>query len=785
MKHIFRNFVFVLKRFKASSILNILGLSVAFAVFFVIIVQTHYDFSFDGNFEKADNIYLIGQYNPHRDIRRVFTNTQTPKMIAEKYPEVKNYCFMYDSWYNTVTFDVQDEAGNKHKYEESVTRASEGFLEIFTPKIIAGDARQAFTEHNKAMLTKSLAQKFFGNADPLGKVISYHNSNNPITIVAVCEDFPDNCSLSSKIYMMQSEHVEGEWSYTSYLEIADGGRDKILNSLNSNEAFREEQGENLQEEQDNDKWLFELTALRDIHLKYPAKGKGSLTTTVSLLAVGILLLIISYINFVNFTVSMAPVRLKSLNIRRIMGENTLFQKFSIAMESVFMSLLAVLISILFIHYLSISVVKEFFQANILLSENLGLFMLMAGWGLIMGFVAGIYPALYSTAFKPAMVLNGSFLVSTGSKMLKNTLIVVQFVSAIILVIVAGFIKVQHDYMQDKSWKTRKENIVHIPLNQLNEPRVFESELKKNPDIFDVTFAEYLPGAPRMMGWNTGIDDTPVNMTVWPVHDNYLQFFGINIVEGSNFERSDISAKRHKMIVNQTLVKKHGFSNDIIGKEITFFGNKIEIIGIMEDFNFESLREPVRPMSLIIGRNFSNRVSKMFVKINGQNTAKALEYIRETYKQFSRENEPIEITYLDETFNQLYKQENNLAKLISIFGLVTIIVTIMGVYGLTLFNVKSKRKTIAIHKIHGASIMEVITLLNRDFIIQFAIAYIVAVPLTYIIVNRWLENFAYKTPIHWWIFVAGGLFVFIITALTVSWQSYKAAITNPVDGIKNG
>jgi putative ABC transport system permease protein len=151
------------------------------------------------------------------------------------------------------------------------------------------------------------------------------------------------------------------------------------------------------------------------------------------------------------------------------------------------------------------------------------------------------------------------------------------------------------------------------------------------------------------------------------------------------------------------------------------------------------------------------------------------------KQFS--SEPIEITFLDDTLHQLYKQENNLAKLISIFGLITIIVTVMGVYGLILFNVKSKRKTIAIHKIHGASIMEVIMMLNRNFIIQFAIAYIVAIPLAYIIVNRWLENFAYKTPVHWWIFVAGGILVFIITVLTVIWQSYKAASANPADSIK--
>jgi putative ABC transport system permease protein len=744
---------------------------VAFAVFFVIIVQIRYDFGFDRNFEKANNIYLLTKYLPHRDVRYGNTNTSTPKTIAERFPEIKNYCFM-NEWNKNTKFDIQDETGNKHEYNGLVTYASEGLLDIFTPKIIIGNARQAFTEDHKAMLSESVAKKFFGNQDPLGKTFSYHDTNNLITVVAVCEDFPDNCSLNNGIYMMQRENIDSEWSYSSYLEISDGGRDKILDALNSEESLREQDGEK--------GWLFELTALPDIHLKFPAKGKGSLSTTVSLFAIGILLLIIAYINFINFAVSMAPVRLKSLNIRRIMGENSLFLKFSITMEAVFISLIAVLVSILFIHYFGVSVVKEFFQAEISFSNNFVLFILIAGCFLIMGFVAGVYPALYSTAFKPAMALSGSFSVSTGSKMLKNTLIVIQFASAVILVIVSGFIKVQHDYMQDKSWGIKKENVVYLQQNLGGNLQIFETELKKNPDIYDITYTSFLPGTEQTMGWGRIFEGIAVNMNVWPVYHNYLQFFGINIVEGSDFEEGDRYGSG-KMIFNQTFVKKYDFP-DIIGKEIGGFDEQCKIVGIMEDFNFESLREPVRPIAFVIGKNYINRLGTMLVKINGQNTVKVLDYMQDLCKQFS--SKPVEITFLDEILHQLYKQENNLAKLISIFGLITIIVTVMGVYGLILFNVKSKRKTIAIHKIHGASITEVITMLNRDFIIQFVIAYIIAVPLAYIIVNRWLENFAYKTPIHWWIFLAGGLLVFIIMLLTVSWQSYKAASTNPVDGIKH-
>jgi putative ABC transport system permease protein len=333
-----------------------------------------------------------------------------------------------------------------------------------------------------------------------------------------------------------------------------------------------------------------------------------------------------------------------------------------------------------------SVVREFVQANVSLSENVGLFLLMSGFFLIMGFIAGIYPAFYSTAFKPAMVLSGSFSFSTGSKMLKNTLIVIQFAAAILLVIVSWFIKMQHDYMQDKSWGIRKENVVYLSLRQLNELQTVSTELKRNPDIFDVTYTEFLPGASIMMTWgNIELEGVEIDMTVWPVYENYLQFFEIILAEGRNFERDDRRGSR-KMIVNQTFMKKYNFKfEDIAGKEMDIFGeDKCEIIGVMEDFNFESLREPVRPIAFVMGTNYTRRLTTMLIKINDQNTTKTFDYIHGLCKQFS--SEPVEIAFLDDNLHQLYKQEDNLAKLISIFGIITIIVTIMGVYGLILFNV---------------------------------------------------------------------------------------------------
>jgi putative ABC transport system permease protein len=358
---------------------------------------------------------------------------------------------------------------------------------------------------------------------------------------------------------------------------------------------------------------------------------------------------------------------------------------------------------------------------------------------------------------------------------------------IFLIVVSGFIRIQHDYLQNKSWGIDKENVIYFWIGALGENlKTFEDELRKNPDIYDIAYTGNIPGYVGMT-WGRSFENKQIYATVWPVSSDFLRFFGVEILEGRNFEKEDTEG-REKMIFNQTFVKTYNFEN-IVGKQIPGLNQSGEtndmadIVGIAEDINFESLREPIKPMAFITGKQYdADWIHQMFVRINGQNIAKTFDYIRNTLKKFT--DADIWINVLEEAHHRLYRQENDLAKLISIFGLLTIVVAIMGVYGMILFNAKSKRKLIALHKVNGASKIDVILLLNHGFLIQFVIAYIIAVPLAYIVVRRWLENFAYQTPIHWWVFVASGLLVFLITVFTVSWQSYRAASINPIEAIKS-
>jgi putative ABC transport system permease protein len=770
MKLILRNFIIVLKRFKTSSILNILGLAIAYAVFFMIAVQVHYDLSFDRNFEKADSIFLYSRIIPDFEYIRTKTNSIEPKECAERYPEVKNFCYLM-RWEGV---SIKDSTGNVAYSALPVFEVSIGFIDMFKPKIIAGDAGQALTVDDKVMLTESVAKQLFGNTDPLGKTFLYWDQ--PVTVVAVCADFPDNCSMENGIYMRAREVHPSNFIFTSYLKLNPENREKLLKSLNEDKY--------IQREWNKDKnWQFELTPLRDIYFHFPLEGKqkGSLTATISLLAIGILLLIVSYINFLNFSIAMAPMRLKSFNIRRIFGESPFALKLSIVMEAVFLSFIAFLVSVLIVNFMNTEALKDFFSANLSVSQNWNLVILTGIISLTAGLLAGIYPAFYSTSFSPAMAVSGSFAVSQHSKWLKNILVTTQFVTAIFLVTVTFFISMQHDYMKNKNWNINTENMLYFnAMTARMQVDDIIRELKRNPDITDITVCSHFPGEQSLLNNQGLFGGITVDLPTWYVPLNFIDFFGINILEGRMFDEND----KNKMIVNQTFLNEYNLDrNNIIGK-IFDDGDDTEVIGIMEDFNFQSLHEPVKPLALmpIYWQNMGRYNNWIFIRTTGQNTLKTMDYCHDVWKKFS--NNFFDIRSMDKTLDDLYRKENNLAKLVSTCGAIAIIVAIMGLYGLILFNAKSKRKMIALHKVNGASKIDVILLLNHDFLMQFVVAYIVAVPIAYYVVNRWLENFAYKTPIHWWVFVAGGLLVFLITVFTVSWQSYKAASVNPIEAIKS-
>jgi len=775
MKAIFQNFFFVLKRFKTSSILNILGLSVAFAVFSVTMIQVHYDFSYDCNFKKSDHIYQFTQRFADGG-RGITMTTPLAKEMSDVFPEIKSYCLTTFS--GETVFDIPDRSGNKLKKTEKITHSTIGMLKVFTPEIIAGDARPALTEKNKAMISESTAHKFFGDANPLGQTIYLHFEKTPLTITAVYKDFPKNCSLANGIFTYLPNDLPYNYNYKGYFEVLPTDVNKLLKKLNGKKRYGEQISQRISDPQRKVKG--DLTLLSKMHFySLEASGEGSITTTLSLLAIGILTLIIAYINFMNFSIAMAPARVRGLNIQKILGANSRKLKFAIASEASLFSFISFVIALLLVSLIKDSSINEYFSANLSLQQNIGVLALTGISSIALGLLFGFYPAHYISSFQPAVALSGSFSVSGKSMKLRNVLITLQFISAMTLIIISAFINIQNNYMQTYSWGIQKENIVYVPYGQLKiKMKTFGDELKKDPQILDCTASQFIPGDVGMM-WGRDFEGKQVSAVIWPVQPDFLRFFGVKVLEGRDFTETDTIRGKQAFIFNQKF-QKNFHLKEIVGKVFSGFDNSLTIAGIAKNINFSSLRDTIQPMGFA---TFDESwMHWYFIKITGKNTPASIDYIKKTWEKYS--DEDFKLKFLDQSMDDLYKNETNLAKLISLFGLITIVIAIMGVYGLIVFNARYKSKEIALRKVNGASVKEIMLMLNRSVLIQLLIAFVVSVPLAYYVVHRWLQQFAYKTPVYWWIFLLAGLLVFGITLVTVSWQSYNAATANPVDAIKN-
>jgi putative ABC transport system permease protein len=772
MKAIFRNFFFVLKRFKTSSILNILGLSVAFAVFSVTMIQVYYDFSFDRNFKKSDRIYEFSQRLSEGE-RGITMPTPLAKEMSDVFPEIKDYCLT--SFSGESTFDIPGKNETMMNKTENITHATVGLLNVFTPEIIAGDARRALTEKNKALISESTARKFFGNDNPLGKTINMHFEKTSLTVTAVYKDFPKNCSLTNGIFVYLPDDEPSNFNYKGYFEVFPKDLNKLLGKLNGKKFYGEQISQRISKPEL--KITGDFTLLPKMHFYFlEQSGSGSLTTTLSLLAIGILTLVIAYINFLNFSIAMAPARVRGLNIQKILGAKLRTLRFAIAAEASLFSILSFVIALFLVYILKSSSIYEYFSADLSLQNNWHTLLVIGCSAIVFGLIFGLYPARYVTSFQPAVALSGSFSLSGKSMKLRNVLITLQFIFAITLIIVSTFIRIQNSYMQNYSWGIQKENIVYVPYGQLKiKMKSFGDELKKDPHVLDYTASQFLPGEVGM-SWGRDFEEKQVTATIWPVHSNFLRFFGVKIMEGRDLLETDSIG--HGLIFNQSFLKKYALKG-IIGKNFNGFGI-CTIIGVAKNINFSSLRDSIQPMAFTILND--EWTHWFFIKITGKDTPETIKFIKKTWEKYS--DDDFNLKFLNQSMNDLYKNESNLAKLISIFGLVIIVIAIMGVYGLIVFNARYKSKEIALRKVNGASVKEIMLMLNRNVLIQLSIAYIVAVPFAYYIVHRWLEQFAYKTPVYWWVFLLAGLLILVITVITVSWQSHKASTANPVDAIKN-
>ena len=786
MNLLFRNFWNTLRRYKVASILNILGLSIAFAAFAILMMQVVYHLGHDKFHSNYDRIYRIESYDSDENSYYPFLERPTLEKMAEAVPGIRTLGILDDSGKGYFALDPAERVYN---VIEAVNEINPLLLEVFDFRITAGSADNFRTDRH-ILMPESMAERLFPGENPIGQdMVPYGSDSLLYEVAAVYRDFPDNSILGNHIYRNMGERDidnKNVQSYSAFIVLApDASLRDVRDQLET--LYRETWNvpDDYPYQTIRLSSLSELRYSRDV--QYDWVKKSNKAVVYALLFIAFLIVVIASINFVNFSTSLVPVRIRSINTKKVMGGSQRSIRISLIMESVLISFLSGLIAILVVHFVSVTGLSAYLQANITLGQNGGIIGLMLSVSLISGLLAGIYPAWYTTSFAPALVLKGSFGLSPTGRRLRLILISFQYVISLTLIMVAFFIREQNEYIRNFPIGFDQQNVLVTPISHdvYKKGDVFVNELLKNPDIRHVAFSSgaIVSDSKGMWGGFKYKEHEDFTLSMMWVSPDFIETLGLKLSAGRGFLPED-TEKRMTLIPNETARNMYDLE---LNDEIPVQGLRPQMVGFVEDFHFQPLHYAVQPLALAMRRGDTPLGSwelTAYFRVNTTNIPQTIEYIRNTIAgmgTLSREN--IHIDFLDQSIGNLYRQEQDLSVLITLFSLFTIFISLIGVFGLVLFEAQYRRKEIGIRKVHGATIAEILRLLNNGFVKIVLICFVIAVPVSYYAMKKWLEGFAYQSPIHWWIFAVALMMVLAITLLTVTLQSYRAATENPANSIK--
>lgn len=778
----FRSFIHLFGRYKTATLLNLAGLTVAFAAFMLLMMQVRYELGYDRQYAAADRIYRIEVKfvkNSRGDLWSIWLNRMTGETLVRS-------CAGIDAggawgWFPTGCYDPNKGRSSAMGLPRG-GRVSPALLDLFEFEIVAGDTSR-FREPNTVMISESHALAMFGRVDPIGRMLALEGNDEaagPQRIVAVYRDFPKNSTVRNGIFADIRDYLQNEPgnSSTNYYVRLGRTADKTEVESDMTRVVREISGDSLA--------TARLTNLHDVYYVSDCyqddnAAKGRLTTTYSLLSVALLIVLVAAVNFVNFSVALVPLRIRGINTRKIFGCRASVLRRGMLTDAVLLSLIAFLLSLAIVFALRTTSFAGLLSGGISFAPYPFLLPLSLGVALMTGLLAGLYPAFYSTSFNTAMVVKGSFGSSVSGRRLRLGLISVQFVISITLIVAALFVRGQNEYMRRFDVGFDRENIVSaaLPVQAAKKGDVLAGQLLKHSDIADVTFAAGLIVGNQQMGWGRVYKEQMIQFHCYPVAGNFLSFFGIDVVEGRGFRKSDeLKTEGGTIVFNRTAQRMYDIT---VGDRLSsYYEEQADIVGIVKDFNFKTLQYPVGPLALYLSHVYPT--GRMFVKFRGE-IGPVMEYIRLAVRELDPGALPLKIEFLDEAIGDLYQKENDLSALLTLFSLLAVLISVVGVFGLVLFETQYRRREIGLRKVHGATVGEILRMFNRTYVLIVLACFVAAAPLGWYAVSRWLDGFAYKAPVVWWIFAVALLLVLAVTVLTITLQSYRTARENPVRSIK--
>jgi putative ABC transport system permease protein len=789
MKTILRNFLFVIKRFKMATFLNVAGLTVASTAFIVLMMQVGFEYNYDRMHPTSDRIYRVSVNR--EGYWGVIHSRGFTEVVMHSSPHIEAATLLNP--YNPgIYFSVLRE-GEKTGFKEAVTTCSPDIVKVFDFPVIQGDAA-CLEEPEKVIIPLSLAQKLFGDKPAIGEVLHaeeriWTKSGDNFTVGAVYKDFPANTQLKNTLYTAMDadydiNNFDGVNFFCYLLLDSPSSKDNVADSFNASFDFEKiswGSGE-------GDKLQLSLTPLTDVYFQKEGQNQGTVKsgskeTSLILTAIAFMIVIIAAINFTNFSTALAPMRIRSINTQKVLGSDNRILRTGFLLEAVALSLFSFALSLLIIYFLERTAFLSFIEADLQLLNNLPAVCIAGTFFLLIGLIAGIYPAYYMTSFPPALVLKGNFGLSPKGKGLRTALIGFQFVVSIGLIIASLFIQLQQRYMQQYTVGFDKDQIAiaRLDFNMYRNHRdSYVNKLKSFTGIEDVAFAREKLGSQDVYSTYSFLyEGNWVQYYRLDVSYNFLSVMGIPVIEGREPGASDELAGKPVYVFNKMARDNYNVQTGL--QNLFGDSSQDEVLGFTDNVKFRSLREEDHNFAFTINSRSNLPVSYIRLKA-GTDYFAAVEHIRKSIAEIDP-GYPVETEFYDTIFNALYQREEKMNKTISSFGLLAIVISVVGVFGLVVFETQFRRKEIGIRKVMGASIENIIMMFNKTYMYIVCISFVLAAPLGYYGVTRWLENFAYKTPLYWWVFAIAFLIVAGITLLTVTYRNWQAAKANPVDSIK--
>ena len=794
-----------INRNKFYAALNITGLSVGIAAAIFILLYIQDELSYDKYNEKADRIYRIESHFTINNKNDNFAIVPVPMGPALKleFPEVEEFTRLFDAG-NTLF-----RAGNKEYYENNFFFADSTVFDIFTYNFILGDPKSALTEPRTVVLTGKIAKKYFGDENPMGKIL-ISGSGRSYKVTGVIENLPGNThlkfdalisgvSIAEDVGVDEFNSLEPKkfWNIGVYTYL-------LLHENSSMQSIHDKFGQFYEKymkpvgDQINAGFNLLSTPLVETHFRKglgAEKPTGNMSYIYIFAAVGIFILLIAAINYMNMATARSANRSKEIGIRKVSGayKAQLIRQF--IGESIVLSLAAMLVAILIVTLL----LPEFNNLtgktlNFSLSSNPLTFLAIVVLALLVGLFSGSYPAFYLSSFAPVKVLKGNMRNnSKGTGVFRRVLVVIQFFIAIVMIIGTIAVSNQLHFLKNKDLGFDKKNLVVMEIQDTafrNKADIFKKELLNSPDILSVTNSTGVPGR---INWIQVLkfeqEDQMEDHTVILAQTDYdfAKTMGFEFVQGRDFDENMGTDKDEAVIINETAVKEFGWEDNPIGKKIHYgweldgTGGKIlKVIGVVKDFHFKSLHNKIEPVIFFISPKPRFMVT---CRINGDNRKEALAFIEQKWNEFNARR-PFDYKFLDESMDDMYRAEEKIGIIFRIATILTIFIALLGLLGLSSFIAEQRTKEIGIRKVVGASVGNIINLLFREFALLIFIAFIIAAPLAWWRLNIWMESgFVYHQPVQLTSVLIAGILVFVIGLGTISYYILRAATGNPVDAIK--